>query len=113
MGALVTARNPSIRISNVGGNVRGSDLVDFARQAGEQPVYVAVVFSSATTATARHGLGRRYVGGMVISATAAHASNIVVATPEVAEAAGIDPAVYVYLLASTSYTGTVTVRMVR
>jgi len=104
-------RSAPLRTPTIAGALRGEDVVDFARKAGADPVDVDVVLAAATTGFARHGLGRRYVGGIVIGTTVAHASNIAVATPAVAATAGYDPAIYVYVLANGAYTGTVRVRM--
>lgn len=105
------ARGPTIRIPSVAGSVMGGDMVDFARRTGAESVDVDVTFTAAVAAVARHGLGRRYAGGIVTGVSAAHASNIAVATPEAASSAGYDPNVYVLVLANTAFTGTVKVWM--
>lgn len=105
------ARGPTVRIPSVGAGVKGGDIADFARRVGADPVDVDVTFAGTSAAIARHGMSRRYVGGIVIGTSAAHASNIAVATPEAASTAGFDPSIYVYVLANGAYTGTVRVRM--
>jgi len=105
------ARGPNVRIPSLAGEVKGGDMVDFVRRTGAEPVYVDVTFTAATAAIARHGLKRRYIGGVVIGVSAAHASNIACGTPESATANGYDPAIYVLLTSNTAYTGTVRVWM--
>ena len=105
------ARGPTIRIPSVSGAIKGGDLTDFARRVGAESVDVDVTFAAATAAVARHGLGRRYSGGVIVGVSAAHASNIAVATPESATANGYDPNVYVLVTANTAFTGTVRVWM--
>lgn len=111
MGRLAVSRGPTIRIPSVSKGVLGGDLADFARRVGAEPVDVDVTFAAAIAAVARHGLKRRYVGGIVIGVSAPHASNIAAATPESAVANGYDPTVYVLVTANTAFTGTVRVRM--
>lgn len=103
------ARGPTIRIPSVSRGVIGGDMLDFARRVGAESVDLDLTFAAAVVAVARHGLRRRYSGGVVIGVSAAHASNIAVATPEAAETAGYDPSVYVLVLANGAYTGTVRV----
>jgi hypothetical protein len=103
------ARGPSIRIPSVAAGVKGADIADFARRVGAEPVYIDVTFSASTGVFARHGLRRRYVGGIVVGTSAAHASNIAVWLPESTEALGYDPAVYFAVNTNTAYTGTVKV----
>lgn len=105
------SRGPSLRIPSVGGPIAGADAVDFARRVGAEPKDVDVVFVAQTVATVRHGLGRRYAGGIVIGVTVAHGSNIAALSPATASAAGYDPATHVAVNAGTPYTGTVTVRV--
>lgn len=105
------ARGPSFKIPSVAGAIKGADAVDFVRRVGAEPRDVDVTFAAATTAIARHGLGRRYVGGSVIGVSAAHASNIAPATPESAAANGYDPNTHIVVTAMTAYTGTVRVRV--
>ena len=105
------ARGPNIRIPNVAGGINGGDMVDFARRVGAESVDVDVTFTAATAAIARHGLRRRYSGGVIVGVSAAHASNIAVKTPEACAADGYDPAVYVLVTSNTAYTGTVRVWM--
>ena len=75
------ARGPNIRVPNVAGGVRGGDVVGFARRVGADPVDVDVEFTADTSAIKRHGLRRRYVGGIVIGVSEPHASDIAVGTP--------------------------------
>jgi hypothetical protein len=111
MDEAIMARGPTIRIPSVSGAVRGGDLADFARRVGAESVDVDVAFDADIAAIARHGLGKRYSGGVIIGVSAAHDSNISVATPEAADDAGYDPSVYVLVLANTAFTGTVKVWM--
>ena len=105
------ARGPTVRIPSLAGPIKGGDITDFARRTGAEPVYVDVTFAAATSAIARHGLKRRYIGGVVIGVSAAHASNIACGTPESATANGYDPTIYVLVTANGAYTGTVRVWM--
>lgn len=106
------ARGPSLRIPSVAGAVTGAQVTSFARRVGAEPVDVDVTFAAVSTAAARHGMGRRYVGGNVICADDGHSSALVVASPSAAEALGYDPAVWVVVFAKSNFTGVVTVRMV-
>lgn len=109
------AQGPKIRIPNVAGPVKGSDVADFARRVGADPVDVDVTFDgAASAAVARHGGRKRYVGGIVIGVDFAHADNVAVVTPETCETNGYDPALYVYVTANAvpAAGSTVRVRMV-
>lgn len=104
-------RLPGIRVPNLAAPVRGEDVEAFAQQARRTPILdgrlVTVTFDAASSAQARHALGRAYVGAIVVGVSAAHASLIAAATPAIAEAAGYDPKTHVHVLANGSYSGTV------
>lgn len=106
------ARGPYVRIPNVGGAVSGADIANFSREVGAEPVDVDVVFDgAASAAVALHGGGRRYVGGIVIGVSFAHADNVAVVTPEQSDANGYDPALYVYVTANSAPAANSTVRV--
>jgi hypothetical protein len=100
------SRGPSLRIPSVAGAVKGADAADFARRVGTEPRYVDVTFTADTSAAARHGLGRRYIGGLVIGVSTGHASLIAVGTPE---SIVQDASEFFLVRAQTAYTGTVRV----
>jgi hypothetical protein len=102
------ARGPLLRIPSVAAPIKGSDAVDVARLLGAEAVDVDVVFSAASDAIARHGLGRKYLGAVVIGITAGHTSGfIAAATPETTRSNGYDPDTFILVKASAAYTGTV------
>lgn len=107
------ARGPTIRIPSIAGGVKGGDLADFARRVGKESVEVTVTFSAATAAVARHGMGRRYLGGVIIWQSAQHTQSISVVDPAVAEASGYDTSKYILVQAGSSggatFTGNVRV----
>ena len=104
-------RGPSLRIPGVSRPIDGGDMLDFVRRVGADPIDVDVSFAGVTASTAPHLLGRRYIGGIIIGVSAAHASDISVSTPEAAQTAGVDVTKFVRVLTSTAFTGTVRVRM--
>lgn len=105
------SRGPSIRIPSVGQPLAGGDALDFVRRVGAEPKNVDVVFAGTGTASARHGLGRRYVGGIVIGISEVHSSAFEAYLPEVAATNGVDPTVYIQMCTKNNYTGTVRVRV--
>lgn len=73
--------------------------------------FVAFTFSSATAAVERHGLGRRYAGGFIVSQTAQHTQSLSIIETATFEASGYDATTHVGLQAGGSggatYTGTI------
>lgn len=109
------ARGPTLRIPNVAAALKGDDAIDFARDVRENPLIsgrlVDVAFSADNLATARHGLGRRLRGGLVVGASTGHTDDLTVITPEAADAAGAayDPDTLVTVSTQSNYTGTIRV----
>ena len=111
----MVVRNATSRIPSLAGAVKGADIVDLARRVGQDPVDIQITMTATPYGVARHGLGRRYVGGIVIGASVYHLSNMTVIMPDYADAylltLGFTPATHVYVDTGTNYTGVVTVRV--
>ena len=110
------AREPTVRVPSVAAPVSGGDLTAFARFVSTLSIlrgaFVTFTFAAGTTVVARHGLGRRYVGGFIATQTAQHTQSISVIDPATLEASGYDPTIFAGVGAGGSggatYTGTVT-----
>lgn len=104
-------RGPTLRIPNVSAPLTGADASDFAREVRENPLVsgrlVDIEFATSSLEAARHGLGRRYRGAIVVGASTGHDEDLTVITPQAAASAGYDPATYVVVSTQANYTGTV------
>lgn len=111
----MATRNATARIASVAGNVTGADVAELVRRVGQEPVDVSITMSATAYGIARHGLGRRYVGGIIIGASVYHLSNITVIAPDYADTylatLGFSSRTHVYVDTGTNYTGVVVVRM--
>lgn len=101
----MSERRPAFERRRQGGEVDG--LQSWASDIDACPLIrgrtVVVSMAGVTSAFARHGLGRRYVGAIVIGANATAVAPVA-STPAVADAAGVDSSEYVRLTCSASVT---------
>lgn len=107
----MSGRQPIIRIPSVGAPQTGADQVSFARDAAQNPLaggrLVDATFAATNFGLARHGLGRRMRGAIVVGATAAHGSEFVAIVDD--PVASFPQEEWLTLSSSTAYTGTVRV----
>lgn len=107
--------NSGVRVPNVAAPVSGGDITSFVKFVTGLRILrgqlVTFTFAAGTAVVERHGLGRRYLGGFIVSQTAQHTQSISVIDPATFEGSGYNPDTHVGMQAGGSggatYTGTV------